>query len=184
MATEIETKKPIGKAALVDVAAMDELKKLGWRVEKLESGWSAYEINGDRKIGPATSIKALQTQVNLASGPPMAKAKGNGKAAETPIEDAPAPDAYEPRLPTMEEPEIDELNRQADNCIAALEKKKMATAAAKDEDDIMREKMREFGRKRYSRHGFSLVIEDSEKLVIKKAEPASPKNPKKAKNGK
>ena len=77
MSTEATEVKAIGKTGLADVAKMDELKTLGWRVEKLESGWSAYEISGDRKIGPAASMKALHTQVMLASGPPVEK--GNGK---------------------------------------------------------------------------------------------------------
>lgn len=73
-----ETKKGIGKAGMLDAATMDELKQLGWRVEKLESGWSAHEVAGDRKIGPAASLAALKTQVGLASGP---VANGKGKAA-------------------------------------------------------------------------------------------------------
>jgi len=60
--------KPIGKAAMIDVAKMDELKQLGWRTEKLGSGWSAYEINGDRRIGPARSLAALHTAVLLETG--------------------------------------------------------------------------------------------------------------------
>lgn len=66
--TTAEPKKKIGKTTLVDVAIFDELKQLGFRAEKLDSGWSAYEISGDRKIGPATSIKALATQVKLEIG--------------------------------------------------------------------------------------------------------------------
>ncbi len=50
-------------ATLKDAATVSDLKELGWRVEKLTSGWSAYEINGDRKLGPATTIAALQTQI-------------------------------------------------------------------------------------------------------------------------
>lgn len=173
-----EKGKPIGKAGLLEVATNEELKQLGWRVDKLDSGWSAYEINGDRKIGPASSISALKTQVMLASGPVATNGNGkrNGKDPGL-AQEAAETDFVEPRLPTMEEPEIDDLNRQADNCIAALEKKKQATTASKDEDDIMRYKMREHGRKRYSRRGFSIVLEESEKLVIKKAEQGQPKNP-------
>lgn len=180
-----ETKKGIGKAGLLEAATASELKDLGWRHEPLDSGHWAYEINGDRRIGPAATLAALSTQVKLASGPVQAKAngKGNGKNAEITDNDPPslglndADPSYEPRLPTMEEPQIDELNRQADNCIEALKKRKQAVSASKDEDDIMREKMREHGRKRYSRRGWSIVIEESEKLVIKEEAPAAPKNP-------
>ncbi len=180
MATEATAKgkNGIGKEGIAEVSITDDLRKLGWRVEKLTSGYSAYEIHGDRKIGPATSIKALQTQVMLASGPAVAKAKGQ------PEPDHALPDAaeaYEPRLPTMEEPQNDELNRLADIAIDAKEAKEKATAQFKDDCDSMRNRMRDFDRKRYTRRGFTLVIEDSEKLVIKKAEQAPPKNPKKAK---
>lgn len=59
----VKEAKPLGKAALIDVDKIDTLKQNGWRVEKLDSGFSAYEIHGDRKIGPATSIAALHTIV-------------------------------------------------------------------------------------------------------------------------
>jgi hypothetical protein len=183
--TEKKTSGAIGKEALADTAIVSELKDLGWRAEKVKSGWRAMEVNGDRMIGPATSIKALQTQVNLASGPPAqtktnGKGNGNGSAAKMPDEietvEATSQTAA-PRLPTMEEPEIDELNLLADRCIDAKAAKEQANAAFKDECDVMRENMRTFKRKRYTRHGFTLTIEDSEKLVIKKAEQAPPKNP-------
>lgn len=177
-----ETKKGIGKAGILDASIMDELKHLGWRVEKLESGWSAHEIAGDGKIGPATSLAALKTQINLKSGPPAAKGgngKGNGKmvnVGSSTLEDGEFR-STDQRLPTMEEPEIDELNWQAEKCITAKEKRDQAKTAFDDECDVMRAKMHEYDRKRYNRRGFSLVIEDSEKLVIKKAEQGVPKNP-------
>lgn len=83
----------------------------------------------------------------------------------------------------MEEMEIDALNYQGDACIAAKEARDKAKAAFDDQCDIMRQKMHEYDRKRYNRRGFSLVIEDSEKLVIKKAEQAPAKNPRKEKKG-
>lgn len=190
MATAKEEKKrtalkevpPIGKQAMQDIALEDELKKLGWRVDRLSSGLHASEMHGDGRIGPAANIKALHTQVMLKSGPPK---NGNGKAAAANIADVvPEHDLApgEQRLPTMEEPEIDELNRQADVCIAKLQERKLASTASKDADDVMREKMREFGRKRYSRHGKSFVIEESEKLVIKDETQNPPLNPS-TKNG-
>jgi hypothetical protein len=72
MSVEAEKKgKPIGKAAMLEVATVDELRKLGWRAEQGDTGWSAFEINGDRKVGHASSIAALSTQVKLAAGPPV-----------------------------------------------------------------------------------------------------------------
>ena len=76
--------KGIGKAALIDVAKHDEIKQLGFRAEKLESGWSAYEISGDRVIGPADSINALLTKVKLEIGDKFElPANGNVELTET-----------------------------------------------------------------------------------------------------
>lgn len=150
-----ETKKGIGKAGMLDAATMDELKQLGWWVEKLESGWSAYEVAGDRKIGPAASLAALKTQVGLASGP-VANGKGkatgggNGKTVDLGSSTLEGGE-FKPsdqRLPTMEEPEIDALNYQGDACIAAKEARDKAKAAFDDQCDIMRQKMHEYDRKR------------------------------------
>jgi hypothetical protein len=66
-----------GKATLLDSAKLTELRDLGFRVEKLGSGWSAYEIKGDRKFGPASSMNALSTQVKLALEKDAALAKGD-----------------------------------------------------------------------------------------------------------
>ncbi len=183
-----ETSKGIGKGGIAQVALIDEMKQLGWRAAEHTdgSGFSAHEINGDRKIGPTKTLEALKKQVDLASGPPAAK-KGNGKTVKTGSSNleggkfSETSHTADQRLPSMEEPEIDELNLLGDNCIDAKEKRDQAKTAFDDSCDIMRAKMHEYGRKRYNRHGFSLVIEDSEKLVIKKAEQAPPKNPKQAK---
>lgn len=180
MSTAATEGKPLGKKAMQEIGFQDELKKWGWRVEHLKSGIHAVEINGDRRIGPASTLKALHTQVSLAAGPVVEKkpanGKGNGKnvAGESA---SPAPQRAEQRLPSMEEPEIDELNALADACIDAKAAKEKANATFKDQCDVMRENMRTFKRKRYTRDGFTLTIEDSEKLVIKKAEQAPPKNP-------
>lgn len=80
------------------------------------------------------------------------------------------------RLPTMEEPELDILNKIADDCIELRDQRDMIKAKFEDACDAMRHKMRDLDRKRYRRHDFTLVIEDSEKLVIKKAT-KEPKNP-------
>jgi hypothetical protein len=57
-----------------------------------------------------------------------------------------------------------------DNCIALKERRDQAKTEFDDACDLMRQKMNEHKRKRYNRRGFSLVVEESEKLVIKKAE--------------
>jgi hypothetical protein len=77
----------------------------------------------------------------------------------------------------MEEPDIDELNAQADICLDLKKKRENLNTAWEDACDLMRSKMRDHGRKRYKRHGYPFVIEESEKLVIKKLEDKAPKNP-------
>jgi hypothetical protein len=83
----------------------------------------------------------------------------------------------EARLPGMEEPDIEELNGQADICLDLKKKRENLNTAWEDACDLMRSKMRDHGRKRYKRHGYPFVIEESEKLVIKKLEDKAPKNP-------
>lgn len=55
--------KQFKNKGLMDVAKADELKQLGWRTENLDSGFSAYEINGERKIGPFDSMAELTKAV-------------------------------------------------------------------------------------------------------------------------
>lgn len=155
----------IGAKAMADTAIVSSLKELGWNVKQRTNGegYEAFEINGDRRIGPAKTLKALETQVNLASGPAVAKSNGNGKTEAAPA----AFESPEPRLPTMEEPEIEELNWQADKVLLALEARKRATDEYKDHDDRMRELLKTHGRKRYHRKGKVFSCHNSEKLVIK-----------------
>ena len=183
MAASTQTKtdgKPIGKKGIADVALVDEMKQLGWNAKEQTdgSGYSAFEKAGDlRTIGPVASLEALCEQVRIASGAPQTN--GNGKSNGAEFEPR---KGEEQRLPTMEEPEIDEPNHLGDIVIDAKQKRDNAKTAFDDACDIMRQKMRDHGRKRYNRRGMSIVIEDTEKLVIKKAEQSSPKNPKPAKH--
>ena len=142
----------------------DAIAVLGYTPEKgLKGLWFARKTGDAAKdaIGPADSLAALYSQVKAA----LPDNVGNSDTIID-LDDLPPSD----RLPGMEEPAIEELDRQADNCIAQLERKKKETAACKDADDLMRELMRKHGRKRYARRGWSLVDEESHKLVIKKAE--------------
>jgi len=182
--TDSKKGKPIGKDGIASTAIASEIKQLGWQVKNNENRdeYFAQEIKGDkRSIGPVKTLEALKAQVMLASGPPVEKKKGNGRGEMGAHETA---GRSRQRLPTMEEPEIDELNLQSDICLDAKEKRDQAKTEFADACDVMREKMREFGRKRYNRRGMSLVIEESEKLVIKKAEAAPPKNPSTKRGGK
>lgn len=166
------------KTTLADAAKVSELKDLGWSVIESDGTWTAHEKAGElRSVGPAASIKALYTQVKLAAGEPHGKTVkvGSSKLESGEFSGSDTPSN---RLPGMEEPAIEELDAQADICIEAFEKKKNAATASKDQDDVMRQKMHEFERKRYSRRGWSIVIEDSEKLVIKRAEGKPAANPK------
>lgn len=169
---------------LIDVHTMEEIKALGWRPERQDDNtWKAIEENTDlsgetppRELGPAKDMKALHTLVKIEIEKNGGKVDDQG---QEPIENFQRdPDNPDGRLPGLEEPEIGELNNLADVCIEKLELKKQAITASKDADDVMRVCMRKHGRKRYSRRGMSIVIEDSEKLVIKKAEKGTgPKSP-------
>jgi hypothetical protein len=67
-AAESAKEKQFKNPGLIDVAKMDELKQLGWRTENLGSGYSAYEISGDRKIGPFDSLADLSKEVKATIG--------------------------------------------------------------------------------------------------------------------
>lgn len=143
----------------------DEIGSLGYTPEKGKAGLWFARKTGDAAndaIGPADSLAVLYSQVKADLPEDYFEAADN----VIDLDDLPPSD----RLPGMEEPAIEELDRQADNCIAELERKKKAAAASKDADDLMREMMRKHGRKRYARRGWSLVDEESHKLVIKPAD--------------
>lgn len=183
MATaEVSNSNDLGVKNLDDVAIVSSLKDMGWKAAKATngSGFIATEIKGGGIVGPAKSLKALKTQIDLKSGPvvakPNGKSNGNGKAAVIEHDFA----SPEPRLPTMEEPEIDELNFQADKVLDALAKRKSATDEYKDQDEVMRELLRTHGRKRYHRKGKVFSIHDAEKLVIKDDTQNPPKQTKKS----
>lgn len=74
------------------------------------------------------------------------------------------------RLPTMEEPATDELDRLADRLLEAREKKDKARAEFKDEEEIFRGKMNDLHRKKYIRKGMHIILEDSQHVTYKKAE--------------
>jgi hypothetical protein len=124
-------------------------------------------------LGPFDHIATMRTAVkeDIAKKGRPGASYDDGQPVD--LDDLPPSD----RLPGMEEPSIERLDRQADVCIDLNEKKKAAESAFKDACDEMRNRMRGEGRKRYTRRGFSLVLEESEKLVIKKAEAAKPKTP-------
>lgn len=161
----------------------DEIASLGYTPFKnAQRLWFARRGSEPIKdaIGPFDHIGTMRTAVKE----DIAK-RGRPNAGED--DDQPVDlDSLPPsdRLPGMEEPSIERLDRQADVCITANEKKKLAEAEFKDACDEMRNRMRDEGRKRYTRRGFSLVLEESEKLVIKKAEAGKPKNPSTKRNGK
>lgn len=180
-----------GKAAAKAKAAMpfselsddnrDWLKsfeKKGWLVSFEADGYTATKtFAADEEPFVIPACDSFMVMMNLME---KAETDRNGGPAED-LDDEAEAGTPSTRLPGMEEPPIEELNRQADACIDALAKRKQATAASKDQDDIMRQMMHKHDRKRYSRQGWSIVIEDSEKIVIKKAEQAPPKNPKQVK---
>jgi hypothetical protein len=156
---------------------LKSVEDLDWRFSAEGDGYVARKtFKGDKE---PTEISADSFIVAINQVEAEEKRRG-GEIATGEVADPENPDG---RLPGMEEPEIGELNNLADVAIASKIAKDLAVSKFKDDCDIMREKMREYERKRYTRGGFTLVIEDSEKLQIKKAEAAPPKNPSTKKNG-
>lgn len=73
----MEVSKSNSSASLADVARKSELKELGWTIRQNGKEWTGFEKTGDlRKVGPASSLKALHTQVMLTAKP---QSGGNGK---------------------------------------------------------------------------------------------------------
>lgn len=71
------------KTSLADEAKISELKDLGWNVIGADKEWFAHESSGElRSVGPASSVKALFTQVKLAAGEPDQSANGTGKTVK------------------------------------------------------------------------------------------------------
>jgi hypothetical protein len=155
----------------------DEIGSLGYKPEQSNGVWFAHSQNfkNTEPVGPSESLSVLVTMVRQAAAGISESADAEGSED---ISDLPPSD----RLPGMEEPAIDELDRQADNCIEALERRKNAVSNSKDQDDIFRNLLRKHGRKRYARRGWALVISESEKLDIKKD--AAPKTSKRNKSTK
>src|SRR5688500_9710637 len=88
--TATERGKQAPKTTLIDVSLVSEIKELGFRAEKLDKDWTASEIKGDRKIGPARSLKALATQVKLELG--VTGDNGKGKVAKSENENPKPPE--------------------------------------------------------------------------------------------
>ncbi len=158
-----------------DQDAWDAIGVLGYKPEQGSTGlWFArHRVNTKVTIGPTTNLVQLHANVKeeIAAAGEFDNDVDSESDVETfdnEIDQDRGGITVEARLPGMEEPVIDELNHQADKCIDAFNKKKNSAAASKDEDDIMRSLMHKHGRKRYARQNWSMVIEDSEKLVIKK----------------
>lgn len=143
----------------------DEIGSLGYKPEQgAQNLWFARKMKDPDAdpLGPAESLGAL---LSIVKG---AIAEGQQAAAAKDDEDSEEGSAPSTRLPGMEEPAIEELDRQADICIEAGTKRKNAVDNEKDQDDIFRDLLRRHGRKRYSRNNWSLSISESEKLVKKK----------------
>jgi hypothetical protein len=150
----------------------DEIGSLGYKPEKGFKGlFYARKNSGDAKdaIGPSESLSVLLTMVKEeVAKRPDSDPDSESEEASSDLDEMPPSD----RLPGMEEPAIEDLDRMGDNCISLKEKRDKAKTEFDDACDIMRQKMKQYERKRYNRRGFSLVVEESEKLVIKKAEQA------------
>lgn len=136
----------------------DVIGSHGYRPERqVATGlWFARKNGGTDKdaIGPSESLSVLKTMVVQFA------------------EDQVAADADNPssRLPGMEEPAIEELDRQADICNDLYVKARDAKALSTDADERMKDLMVKHGRKRYARGEWNLVAEDNIRLTHKKAQ--------------
>lgn len=150
----------------------DAIGALGFTPEKGAAGlWYARKTGqtAAEAIGPADGLGALHSQVK-------ASLPDEEFVSTDDLDDADSESVPSSRLPGMEEPALDVLDRQADICIDALERKKKAAAEYTDQDEKFRKMLRDHGRRRYSRRGLSLVINETEKLVIKEEKQKAPKD--------
>ena len=144
----------------------DEIGSLGYKPEKTNGVFFARKQSEPKAdpIGPSESLSALVTMVKEASAQNDTSSEDENNAVDE------SADNPSNRLPGMQEPEIDDLDRQHDRCMQARDKKLAANAALKDEEDIMRQKMVNHGRLRYTRNGWTITRTAPEKLAYQKTE--------------
>jgi len=143
----------------------DAIGIFGYTPEKGTAGlWFARKPGQNAKdaIGPADSLQSLHAQVKSEV---EASAKWKASQEQSGVVDL---DGFKSsRLPGMDEPAIEELDRQAE----VVRQAKIALDAAKakhaDEADLMKELLHKHGRKRCRYGGWNHVIEETEKLVSK-----------------
>ncbi len=140
----------------------DAIGALGYTPEQGIGGlWWARKPGQAAKdgLGPADSLSSLHSQVKEEV---KASAEWQENSGVVDMDDFKSS-----RLPGMEDPPIEELDRQAE----VVKQAKIALDQAKskhaDEADMMKELLRKHGRRRCRYGGWNHVIEETEKLVSK-----------------
>lgn len=136
----------------------DEIGGLGWTPLKGAGGlwWARRTGTPDQgeDIGPSESLSVLAEQVKDFAREEQRLFEQNGSD----------------KLPTMEEPATEELDRLSTKVLDARKKKDDAKAVFKDAEKEFQDRMNQLHRKRYTRNGMHIIIEDSQKVTYKKAE--------------
>lgn len=133
-------------------------------------GYTPYKGHGDlwwarrtgapeagEDVGPSESLSVLVTMVKDYAAEEQRLLEQHGSD----------------RLPGMEEPATEELDRMADQLLDLRQKKDDAKAAFKDYEEQFQGRMNDLHRKRYTRKGMHIILEDAQKVTYKKAEGAA-----------
>jgi hypothetical protein len=136
----------------------DEIGALGYTPLKGHGNmwWARRSGTADKgeDIGPSESISVLVTMVKEFVAEEARLLEENGSD----------------RLPGMEEPATEELDRLADKVLDLRQKKDDAKAAFKDAEEEFQTRMNDLHRKRYTRKGMHMIIEERQAVTYKKAE--------------
>jgi len=108
-------------------------------------------------IGPADTLLVLKTivQQHVTEEERLLKENGSDK------------------LPGMEEPATEELDRMADKLLDLRQKAQNARANLKYYQETFQGRMNDLNRKCYTRNNMHIILEDSQKVTYKEAEGAS-----------
>jgi hypothetical protein len=156
---------------LSDVSIESNLKKAGWRVERLKSGLKAFEINGDRVI-EAAKIEQLDMLVRKQIADDQGALPDAPEAGVT-MDARPTPRkgrVSQPRLEGVADPVIEELNEQAD----IVRDKKIALDLAKtehsNEAEILKGLMNKHSMKGIRHGSWTHTLKDTQVLESKPPE--------------
>jgi hypothetical protein len=154
---------PTGSGELYDGLSQDgqdqwdEIGSLGYTPSQRNGMWFAARTGSndpdEKAIGPSESLSVLTGMVKEYVAEEERLLKENGSD----------------RLPGMEEPATEELDRMADQLLDLRQKKENATAEFKDYQEVFQGRMNDLQRRRYTRKGMHIILEDAQKVTYKKA---------------